>query len=220
MRPMADVRRPDSLANSFRRKRFELALALLATVPRPRRILDVGGTDYFWNQMGSPDEGDELVLLNLEAASTSRPNRTGVAGDARDLSQYNDLEFDVVISNSVLEHVGSLEDQRRMAREVRRVGQRYFVQTPHRYFPIEPHFLFPFFQFLPLRLKVALLVHFGVGQFTTPPDRETATQEVTQIRLVSGRELRQLFPDATIYKEKFLGMTKSFVAYGGWRKPS
>jgi hypothetical protein len=219
MRAASDVSRPDSMANRFRRRRFQLALALLATVPPPRRILDVGGTDEFWNQMGSPDAGDELVLINLEPVTTTRGNRRSVLGDARDMRQFADAEFDVVFSNSVLEHVGSLEDQQRMAGEVKRVGKRYFVQTPNRKFPIEPHFVFPFFHFLPQRIRVGLVMQLGLGHFTSAPDRQTATQAVTDIRMLTRRELRRLFRDATIYEEKFLGMTKSFVAYGGWRKP-
>jgi hypothetical protein len=218
MRAVADVSRHDSMANRFRRRRFQLALALLASVPRPRRILDVGGTDEFWNQMGSPDEGDELVLINLEPVATTRANRHSVLGDARDMRQFGDAEFDVVFSNSVLEHVGSVEDQQRMAREIKRVGKRYFVQTPNRNFPIEPHFVFPFFHFLPQRIRVGLVMQLGLGHFASAPDRQTATQAVTDIRMLTCAELRGLFRDATIYEEKFWAMTKSFVAYGGWGK--
>jgi hypothetical protein len=216
-RPFADVYNPDSLANQFRHKRFQLALSLLARVPHPWRILDIGGTDNFWNQMGSPDESDdELILLNLESEPVSKADRRSIAGDAAHLAQFGDGEFDIVFSNSVIEHLGSLEEQRRMAAEVRRVGKRYFVQTPDRHFPIEPHFLFPLFQFLPLTLQVWLVCHFALGWFPVYRDREAAIRAVTEIRLVSRKEMEAFFPGATIYEEKFLRMTKSFVAYYGW----
>ena len=35
----------------------------------------------------------------------------------------------------------------------------------------------------------------------------------TSIRLLSKKELMDLFPDATIYEEKFWGLTKSFIVY-------
>jgi SAM-dependent methyltransferase len=216
-RPFADVYNPGSLANQFRHKRFQLAGRLLAGVPHPWRILDIGGTDNFWNQMGSPDgPDDELILLNLEPMAVSRSNRKSMVGDAAHLGQFRDGEFDIVFSNSVIEHLGSLEEQQRMAAEVRRVGKRYYVQTPHRYFPIEPHFLFPFFQFFPLPLKLWLLTHFALGWYPVSPDREAARKAVDEIRLVSRTEMEAFFPGATIYEEKLLGMTKSFVAYHGW----
>jgi 2-polyprenyl-3-methyl-5-hydroxy-6-metoxy-1,4-benzoquinol methylase len=74
------------------------------------------------------------------------------------MPQFQNDEFDIVFSNSVIEHVGSYEEQNLMASEVRRVGKRYFIQTPNLFFPIEPHFLFPFFQFLPLDYRVTLII--------------------------------------------------------------
>jgi hypothetical protein len=130
--------------------------------------------------------------------------------------QADDRSFDIVFSNSVIEHVGDHHDQLRMAEEVRRVGKRYFVQTPNKYFPIEPHFLFPFFQFLPLGLRVRLMQNFHLGWFPKTPERQKAREIVTGIRLLDRCEFRSLFPDATIYDEKVLGITKSFVAYAGW----
>ncbi|WP_255695553.1 methyltransferase domain-containing protein [Rhodohalobacter sp. 614A] len=53
-----------------------------------------------------------------------------VQGDALDMHMFEDKSFDVVFSNSVIEHVGSFENQRRFADEVRRVGKAYWVQTP------------------------------------------------------------------------------------------
>jgi hypothetical protein len=56
-------------------------------------------------------------------------------------------------SNSVIEYVGDFPDQQRMADEVRRVGDRYRVQSMSKHFPIEPRFVFPFYQHLPLWLR-------------------------------------------------------------------
>ncbi|MGH7860878.1 MAG: methyltransferase domain-containing protein [Candidatus Dormibacteraceae bacterium] len=81
------------------------------------------------------------------------PPFQSVIGDARDLAQFQAQAFDVAFSNSVIEHVGGADDQRRMASEAMRVASHYFVQTPKHYFPIEPHFLVPGFQFMPSGLK-------------------------------------------------------------------
>lgn len=214
----ADVHRTDSMANKLRRGRFTLFRSLLATVSKPCRILDVGGTESFWEQMNFTNEDEtEIVLLNLTALPVSGARFASVAGDARDMSQFRDREFDVVFSNSVIEHLGEFDQQLKMAGEIMRVGKRYFVQTPNRYFPIEPHFLFPYFQFLPVRARIFLVRHYSLGWVDRTPDCGAAGVLVRSVRLLTALEMKKLFPQSTLYREKVLGLTKSFVAYGGWR---
>jgi SAM-dependent methyltransferase len=155
----------------------------------------------------------QVTLVNPEAQSVSLPNFTAISGDGRSLPQFRDKQFDIVFSNSTIEHVGTLDDQRRMANELSRLGKRFYVQTPNRYFPIEPHFVFPGFQFLPVASRVWLLRHFSLGWYPRIPDREEALREATGIRLMTKAELRQLFPEAAIFEERYCGMTKSFVVY-------
>jgi hypothetical protein len=213
---IADNRDQGSLAVEFRRKRFAFFQSLLNRLDRPVHILDVGGTESYWRTMGL-DSGDRvfITLLNLTEHDVTLPNLTSISGDARKINA-RDASFDVIFSNSVIEHVGKSEDQRQMAREVMRVGKRYFVQTPNKYFPLEPHFLFPFFQFLPLKVRVWLLQSFNLGWFEKTPDEVTAREIVESIRLLDKSEFFSMFPNAAIYEEKILGITKSFVAYGGW----
>ena len=47
-------------------------------------------------------------------------------------------------------------------------------------------------------------------------DKQKAIKAVNSVRLLSRKDVMGLFPDATIYEEKFLGLTKSFIAYDGW----
>jgi SAM-dependent methyltransferase len=216
---VADNRRPGSLANRFRRRRMGLLISLLEPLPRPVRVLDLGGTEGFWRQMGLAGNGElEILVLNLHREPATAGNIEAAVGDARSMPQFDDGSFDVVFSNSVIEHLRTWPDQERMASEVRRVGVRYFVQTPNRYFPLEPHFLVPGFQFLPLNARIALVRRFALGYHEALPDREDARHAVEEIRLLDARELRRLFPDAGLYRERVLGLTKSFVAYGGWSR--
>lgn len=218
LRLIADNGSRNSIAAQMRRRRATLFERLLTPLETPVRVLDVGGTELYWKMIGLTGNDKILIsLLNLQTTDISLPNCTSIKGDARHLT-FEDDSFDVVFSNSVIEHVGSHEDQVRMAKEVRRVGKRYFVQTPNKYFPIEPHFLFPFFQFLPFELRVWLLRSFRLGWFPKTSNEAGARQIVQEIRLLDRREFIQLFPDAIIYEEKLLGMTKSFVAYGGWEE--
>lgn len=213
LRKMADSSQADSLALRARRRRFVRFERLLESRNPPIQILDLGGTERFWVEMGFVDvPGISIVLLNLGAAvPTSGERIESISGDARDLSRFGDDAFDVVFSNSVIEHVGDLDDQRRMAEEIRRVGRSYFVQTPNRYFPIEPHFLLPLFQFLPLWLQVFIVRHFTIGYAGKAPDRASAERRVKSVQLLTRKQFAALFPGARLYRERFLGWTKSFV---------
>ena len=172
----------------------------------------------FWRQMGLGARGGiEVLVLNLSAQDdTAEANLRAVTGDARDLSRFEDDSFDVVFSNSVIEHLWTQQNQAQMAAEVRRVGRRYFVQTPNRWFPLEPHFLFPGFQFLPVGGRVALVRRFALGYHDALPDPVAARRAVTEIRLLGPRDLQELFPGAVLFRERVLGLTKSLIAYGGW----
>jgi SAM-dependent methyltransferase len=216
LKKIADNRDENSLAVQFRRKRFAFFLSLLSQLKRPVSILDVGGVESYWRTVGM-DHHDQVfvTLLNLTEDEVSLPNVKSMVGDARAL-HFGDSSFDVVFSNSVIEHVGEHRDQMKMAHEVMRVGKRYFVQTPNRYFPIEPHFLFPMFQFLPVVVRVRLLQTFNLGWFPRTPETGKAREIVESIRLLDRYEFLQLFPGSSLYEEKAFGMTKSFVAYGGW----
>ena len=44
-------------------------------------------------------------------------------------------------------------------------------------------------------------------------DQEFAKQYIKEIRLLSEKEMKILFPKSKIYYEKFLGMNKSFTAH-------
>lgn len=39
---------------------------------------------------------------------------------------------------------------------------------------------------------------------------------VESIRLLSKAELLALFPEACLFQERLMGLTKSFVVYAGW----
>ncbi len=236
LKRLSDNKNKYSLANRLRRKRFTLLTGLLDGIEQPVKILDVGGTALFWEQMGLGGQqglasGDDqkqpagekhhdvlsdpmalkVYLLNLKQEDLKHRHCISLTGDARNLQQFEDQSFDIAFSNSVIEHVGGWHDQQMMADEMLRVGKRVFLQTPNRYFPVEPHFLFPFFQFLPFGWRVFLVRDFNLGWYKRTPERQQAEKICRSIRLLTKKELRKLFPVATIYTERFLGLAKSFV---------
>jgi SAM-dependent methyltransferase len=216
LKKVADNRNPDSLAARLRRQRFSLFVELLERLPGDVHVLDVGGTPEFWRIMGFENSRVHVTLMNRSQLDCSSGLMRSIVGDARDMRGVRNQEFDVVFSNSVIEHVGSFAEQAAMAAEVRRVGRRYFVQTPNKYFPIEAHFLVPGFQFLPLRLRARLHARRDLGWWKRADSYEAALVEVSTIRLLTERDVRRLFPEARLYKERFFGLTKSFIVHHGW----
>jgi SAM-dependent methyltransferase len=216
LRRIADNSAQDSVASRLRMRRMAIFGNLIASLPRPLRILDVGGTEEFWRIAFGDLEGLDITLLNMKPGSSTDPHFHCVTGDARSMPQFGAGQFDIVFSNSVIEHVGDWNQQWRMANEIRRIGKRFFVQTPNRYFPIEPHFLVPGFQFLPLAVRIAMVRRWKLGWWPRIRDKEEARKEVESIRLLKKSEVQKLFPGATVGVERFLGLPKSFFAYSGF----
>ncbi len=177
------------------------------------RVLDIGGTPDNWQLI---DVTPRLVLLNMPRAQADLAGAAQwVAGDGRSLP-FRDASFDVVFSNSVIEHVGDAESQQRFAREVARVGRTYWVQTPNRWFPVEQHLLTPIVHWLPKRWQGAIVRRGTVWSMLmrpTPDRRDFYIEHyLRDIRLLSFREFAGLFPGAEIVRERFLGLTKSLIA--------
>jgi 2-polyprenyl-3-methyl-5-hydroxy-6-metoxy-1,4-benzoquinol methylase len=186
----------------WRERRYRLFMDL-CRVRRDEAILDVGAGKG--GALERFNRENPIVAVDLEADRVEwldQPNVTVAYGDGTCL-QYADGEFPVVYSNSVLEHVPK-ELQRAFADEIRRVGGRYFVQTPNRWFPIEPHYQTPFFHFLPVLVRKWLNRHVTLGW------REKGHWE--DVNLLTARDLRRLFPDAEIHRERLWGLTKSLMA--------
>jgi SAM-dependent methyltransferase len=188
----------------WRERRYQLFLDLCRVRPDDR-ILDVGaGAGGALERFNTMNEIVAVDITPQESEWLVSPNVTVQREDGTKLP-FADGEFPVVFSNSVIEHVPR-ELQPAFAEEIRRVGRRYFVQTPNRYFPIEPHYQLPLFQFLPERVRRALNRSLSLGW------REKGHWE--EVNLLSARDLRFLFPDGELHREKVLGLTKSLMVVG------
>ena len=122
----------------FRRRRMRFFYRRFEIEPGTT-VLDIGGREFNWSLMPFTPR---VTILNVSIQGQRSDQFEWIIGDARKLP-FPDNSFDVVYSNSVIEHLGSFEDQRRFAAECRRVGRSYFVQTPNQNFLIEPHLLTP-----------------------------------------------------------------------------
>ena len=185
----------DPLARRARRARFRAYHAALAPTAEDR-ILDIGCGP---SGLAGFEPAADVTGLDADE-QPDYPGRRFVRGDARQLP-FETGEFDIAYSNSLLEHLDP-GDRKDFASEVRRVARRYWIQTPNKHFPVEPHVLLPAYHWLPQGAQKRLW-RYGRLEGDYEP-----------IHLLDESELRELFPDATILRERFGGLTKSLIAVG------
>ena len=180
---------------------------------KPITILDIGGKINFWeNRDLAGNLNYKITIVNIEKEKSNYQNINFEIGNATNLSQFANKSFDIVHSNSVIEHLYNFNNQSKMASEIIRVGQKHIVQTPNKYFFLEPHYLIPFFQFFPDKLKYLTITKTKLSRLKKW-NKKFAKQYIKEIRLLSLKEMKILFPDSKIYYEKFLGMNKSFTMH-------
>ena len=184
------------LSHFYRKRRMEFFLTRFH-IRGDEKILDAGGEAYLWESI--PQVSDVTLLNVTDAASPSMIRRVVYEGGK---FPFADREFDIVFSNSTIEHVGGFNDRSLFAAEVQRCGKSFFVQTPSFWSPYEPHSFIPFFQFMPAPVKILLRRLF--------PKSPYPIEDLLNIHLLTKRELRVLFPGAHIVRELFLFFTKSY----------
>jgi ubiquinone/menaquinone biosynthesis C-methylase UbiE len=200
--------------NGLRRKRLSLFLNFIAPLKKPIRILDLGGTVAFWYLNGFANNSQiEIVVLNLAAQPTKFKNIKSIVGDARSLSRFKDKQYDVVFSNSLIEHIGDLKAQEKMGKEIMRIGKKYFVQTPNRFFVLEPHFFIPFFYLIPENLKFFVVKNLSLKWWLKPDKDSKIKSWIKSIRLLDEGEMKNIFKKGFVHREKFLGLTKSLISH-------
>jgi hypothetical protein len=210
----------DSIEFRFRARRFALVQGIIQKVLDRKgscEIIDLGGTETYW-RIGKDFVRKNRGRLHFTVVNTERETiRDGalfsfVHGSATDARLFEGRSFDLAHSNSVIEHVGVWSDMQDFAANTRRLAPRYYVQTPNYWFPYEPHFRTPAFQYLPERVRVALIMRFSLGFFRRIDDRAEAEDIIYYHRLLSTRQMERLFPDAVVTHEKFKVLNKSVIA--------
>ncbi len=185
----------------YRQRRVEKFIHWMG-IQEETTILDVGGMPYYWQEFPVKAQVTCLNLYRQDSRGMDTIRQEVYDGEA---FPFADQSFDVVHSNSVLEHVGDEQAQRRFAAEIQRVGKRYWVQTPNFFMPFEPHAQFPGYQFLPKKIKAYIAKRWKKVGY--PP------QELLAIKLLTRSRLARLFPEGRIWRERFLLWTKSFCVY-------
>jgi hypothetical protein len=205
------------------------------------RVVDLGGEVEAWSN--AHVRPAQLVIVNLFSAAPEvlrrHPWISSVVGDACDPTVLRGERFDLVYSNSVIEHLGGHSRRVAFSDTVDRLGPRHWVQTPNRYFPIEPHYWAPGAQFLPVSLRARAMRRWPTGRMRVVAndgdwpetaagarrfplaaanasidmvERHHAVRGALTIELLSATELQFYFPVSTIMRDRLAGFTKSIIA--------
>lgn len=215
--PYAD---PRSLEFRMRSRRFAVIRDMIDSILMRKgrvEIVDLGGTEGYWRigrEYLAENRGRiTITLVNTEIQAVEQQEQFRfLNASATDPDLFANRRFDMVHSNSVIEHVGDWRQMELFAANVRRLARTYYVQTPDYWFPYEPHFRFPGFQYLPEAIRVGLIMRFALGFFSRIANREEAWDIIRHHQLLSTRQMRTLFLDGEVFHEKFAGMNKSIIA--------
>lgn len=200
----------------WRAKRFKLFIGKIQP-QRHDRIADIGGYPWFWHSHPPVVAGIDCFNIDeqpWEPSSAPEHHIHCHLGDGCNLD-LPDRSYEIAFSNSVIEHVGTWDDQVSFAKEIRRIGNALWVQTPALACPIEPHYLAPFIHWLPKAIR-RKLIRFTPWGVIHRPSEALCESMIETIRLLSKREMKQLFPDCEIITERLLGIfPKSYIALRG-----
>ncbi len=209
----------NSLSEKSRSRKLRMFFSLLRPGPQDR-VLDIGGEcdpggssvqlsdNYPWKH--------RLTILNIDSHAMQRvkatyPQTSVMLGDACRLP-FPDKAFEIGFSNAVIEHLFSWPNQQAMAAEMQRVCKRWFLSTPNRWYPYEFHSRIPFVSWLP-----AALMHKAtrILCYNHVHHRYMSGLRTDEIRLLTAREMRLLFPRSHIIPVRITFMAETLLAVGG-----
>jgi len=190
------------------------------------KVLDLGGNTGRRMKSLFPNRTEGIYIADIsEKALDVAKNLYGFETILLDESgkiPYDDKYFDFVFCNSVIEHVTvdkaevynitsnkifkqkSLSRQRILAEEIKRVSKKYFIQTPNKHFIIESHLWFPsVYLYLPRKMQIKLISFLN---------KYWIKRSSPDFSLLTFKDLKKLFSEAKIIREKSLFLTKSLVA--------
>lgn len=217
---ITNYQNPHSIGSKLRAKRIKPLLTMIEDTHKRKggvNILDVGGTKEYWGILDQDlleEKNVSITLLNLPSQNKPQDEKRYLyqEGDACNLSNFSDYSFDIVHSNSVVEHVGDWGKMLQFSKEIKRLAKNYYVQTPNFWFPIEPHCMTPIFHWLPKPIRVSLVMKFTLGHWPRQSTVSDAVHTVESARLLNYKMFKELFSEADISIEKLFFIPKSLIA--------
>ena len=203
--------------------RSTLFKEFLSSIAPPVRIIDLGGTVSMWERWGlSADDRLRIDLANNFSMDVNNKdnlskssNISKVTVDVTTLTTSDYQRYDVIFSNSMLEHLADFEQQRSVAREIVESRRPYFIQVPNKYCLVDPHFahpLAPFYAAWPRSFQTRMLRISGLNGGARARSHAQAEHRLKFYYPLSKSDMSSLFSDAEVLVERNFGMSMSIVA--------
>lgn len=125
-------------------------------------------------------------------------------------NQIKSMKSDLVISNATIEHVGNLNNQKKMIQNILLLTKKYFIiTTPNRFHPIDFHTKLPFLHWLPKNFHRKILKILKLDFFSKEEN----------LNLLGKNDLKNLLTVAgannfKIFYISFLGFKSNYIVIG------
>lgn len=204
-----DTESSTSLSTTARRRRWEKFAESFPAIAE-MTVLDLGGRPEYWSN--APVQPRHVTVVNLDQHESSAAVTSLVGNACSPPPEVMSRNYDLVVSNSLIEHVGGHQQRAALAEVVAAAAPRHWIQTPYRYFPIEPHWMAPGMQFLPFAARVQMSRRWPLGHRRGNGSYDQAVGLVSEVDLIGLAQMRAYFPHSLIWKERMGGLIKSLVA--------
>lgn len=195
----------------FRSKRLK-KLYETFSITSETKIIDIGGNLYFWDLAKQKGFSvPKVTIINIVDCENPLPDGfSWVKLDACNLP-YKNKEFDIAFCNSVIEHVGGFSRQKELAASILGSAKQIFIQTPDKYSPFEFHLRCFFAHWFSKEIQTFFSYLLSPNKYVYDLSYQNIKEWVDSINLLTFKDLKVLFPDCKIVRERFLLVPKSFI---------
>ncbi len=122
------------------------------------------------------------------------------------------LKSDLVISSATIEHVGSVENQKKMIENIINLTNKvFFVTTPYRFYPIDFHTKIPIIHMLPKKIHRAILNLLKLEEFAK--EENLNLLDIATIKEILKKINSRNF-EIKILNIKLFGIISNLIIYG------
>jgi len=128
----------------------------------------------------------------------THPNFQFQKADASDLSNFKDLQFDLVVSIGMLEHITNMTIFNKIVNNIHRLAKQHIIIVPWKYAFIEPHYGVPFFPLFPDKLKIFVIKFFNLSNHRSYLISDPYYLQ-DNFMWLSNKEYKKYFPNSNIF---------------------